>query len=124
MKEEDKPEARSDPSRPAATPDGRPVDEARYPLATIACYGPDDQTVTKITVGVFASHGAEPLLKRWRGEDIISDPVTRAEIADFLPANGVQHVVMTGGVIGCPHEEGIDYPEGEDCPYCPFWRGK
>jgi hypothetical protein len=22
---------------------------------------------------------------------------------------------------GCPHEEGIDYPEGEPCPQCPFW---
>jgi hypothetical protein len=27
-------------------------------------------------------------------------------------------------VIGCPHEEGIDFPEGQECPYCPFWRGK
>jgi len=31
---------------------------------------------------------------------------------------------MTNGVIGCPHEEGIDYPLGEDCPFCPFWKGK
>jgi hypothetical protein len=25
---------------------------------------------------------------------------------------------------GCPHEEGEDFPHGEDCPFCPFWRGK
>jgi hypothetical protein len=22
------------------------------------------------------------------------------------------------------HEEGIDYPEGEACPRCPFWAGR
>jgi hypothetical protein len=33
----------------------------------------------------------------------------------------VKEVVMTGGIVGCPHEEGIDYPLGEDCPHCPYW---
>jgi hypothetical protein len=23
-----------------------------------------------------------------------------------------------------PAEEGIDYPEGETCPLCPFWKGR
>lgn len=23
-------------------------------------------------------------------------------------------------IIGCPHEEGIDYPDGQVCPQCPF----
>jgi hypothetical protein len=26
--------------------------------------------------------------------------------------------------LGCPHEEGEDFPHGEDCPFCPFWKGK
>jgi hypothetical protein len=26
-------------------------------------------------------------------------------------------------IIGCPHEEGIDY-EGATCPACPFWAGR
>ena len=26
--------------------------------------------------------------------------------------------------MGCPHEEGEDFPLGEDCPFCPFWKGK
>jgi hypothetical protein len=26
--------------------------------------------------------------------------------------------------MGCPHEEGEDFPVGEDCPFCPFWKGK
>jgi hypothetical protein len=31
---------------------------------------------------------------------------------------------MADRIIGCPHEEGIDYPEGEECPLCPFWKGR
>ena len=30
----------------------------------------------------------------------------------------------TDGLIGCPHEEGIDYPEGKSCPQCPYWAGR
>src|ERR1700730_10033457 len=33
----------------------------------------------------------------------------------------VRSVVMTNGIIGCPHQEGIDY-HGEWCPVCEFWR--
>jgi len=25
-------------------------------------------------------------------------------------------LIITDGVIGCPHEEGLDFLEGEDCP--------
>jgi hypothetical protein len=31
---------------------------------------------------------------------------------------------MTDKIIGCPHEEGIDYPDGEQCPVCPYWAGR
>jgi hypothetical protein len=24
-------------------------------------------------------------------------------------------------ILGCPHEEGIDYPKGQVCPQCPYW---
>jgi len=30
---------------------------------------------------------------------------------------------MVDRIIGCPHEEGIDYPLGRTCPRCPFWAG-
>jgi hypothetical protein len=30
---------------------------------------------------------------------------------------------MVDRVIGCPHEEGIDY-EGPTCPHCPYWAGR
>lgn len=28
---------------------------------------------------------------------------------------------MVDKIIGCPHEEGKDYPMGKKCPQCPFW---
>src|SRR5712692_4405008 len=44
---------------------------------------------------------------------------------DFLVlANPGPLRLQTGfldGIIGCPHEEGIDYPEGKSCPQCPYW---
>ena len=43
---------------------------------------------------------------------------------DFFLEHGVKSVVMTDRNMGCPHEEGPDFPQGEDCPFCPFWRGK
>ena len=30
-------------------------------------------------------------------------------------------VVMSDRIIGCPQEEGVDYPLGHACPRCPFW---
>jgi hypothetical protein len=98
--------------------------EVQYPIATLAYYGPDDRTVTKIAVGIFESEDAEPVLERWLGPDVMTNPEVQAQIADFLGTHGVQKVVVTDGVLGCPHEEGIDFPEGQECPYCPFWRGK
>jgi hypothetical protein len=40
---------------------------------------------------------------------------------DFVKRHDVNDVAMTEHIIGCPHEEGIDYPQGETCPQCPFW---
>jgi len=47
-----------------------------------------------------------------------------SEVAVFLKSHAVRSVGMVEGIIGCPHEEGVDYPEGEACPACPFWAGR
>jgi len=62
-------------------------------------------------------------LKRWFSEDqdIRTDPVIGAEILEFITAYQAKSVVLSDGIIGCPHEEGIDYPEDQVCPQCPFW---
>jgi len=97
-----------------------------YPLATVALYGPTDTLATKTVVGIFLAEGQEPELRKWfsKGEDIRSDPGMELEIVEFIRAQGVKSVIMTGGISGCPHEEGIDYPEGTSCPECPYWAGR
>jgi hypothetical protein len=56
--------------------------------------------------------------------DVTTNPKVQQEMTDFFLRHGVKQVAMTEGNMGCPHEEGEDFPEGEDCPFCPFWRGK
>lgn len=98
-----------------------------YPVATIAFYGPDDRLATKVAVGIVAQEGrtAAPL-ERWFSTDIDirNDPKSGAEIVAFIKRYGVRSVVMPDRIIGCPHEEGVDYPEGESCPQCPFWANR
>jgi len=40
-----------------------------------------------------------------------------------MEKHGVLTIALTDGIIGCPHQEGIDH-EGESCPVCEFWRGR
>ncbi len=96
-------------------------------MATVCFYGPTDELASKVAVGIVRNEGEEPdLLERWFSEDrdIRQDPEVEAEVARFIGAQGVKSVVMTDGIIGCPHEEGIDYPEGASCPKCPYWAGR
>ena len=95
-----------------------------YPVATIAFYGPDDKRASKVAVGILHAEGAEPAaLERWFAEDgdVRRDPGIGANILRFVQEHGAKTVIMTDGIIGCPHEEGIDYPDGQVCPQCPFW---
>ena len=95
-----------------------------HPVATVAFYGPDDTHATKVAVGIVAAEGAQAeALERWFAEerDVRSDPAIGRAILDFIQRHGVKSVVMTDRIIGCPHEEGVDYPEGQACPRCPFW---
>jgi hypothetical protein len=90
----------------------------------VAFYGPDDRTTTKIAAAVIRHEGAEPALKRWVGTDMTTSPKVQKELQAFFERHGVESVAMSEGNLGCPHEEGEDFPAGGDCPFCPFWRGK
>jgi hypothetical protein len=97
-----------------------------WPAATLAFYGPDLSRATKIAVGIVPSDTAEPLkLRSWQVDhgDVREDSAVAQQILDFIESHGVLSVIMTDGVIGCPHQQGIDY-EGEWCPVCEFWRGR
>ena len=95
-----------------------------YPVATIAFYGPDDKRASKVAVGLVEEEsGKVTTLERWFSEedDVRRDAAILQAILDFIKDHGVRSVVMTDRIIGCPHEEGVDYPEGRKCPQCPFW---
>jgi hypothetical protein len=98
-----------------------------YPAATIAFYGPDPSRATKVAVGIVRTEGGDPdTLERWFAEegDIRNDSAVLQEVLELLQREGVLTVVIPEQIIGCPHEEGIDYPEGEVCPACPFWANR
>ena len=48
--------------------------QPQYPIGTVAMYGPDDKTTTKIAAGVILHDGAEPIMKRWVATDVTTNP--------------------------------------------------
>jgi len=97
-----------------------------WPVATIAFYGPNLSQATKVAVGIVPFENAEVAAMRdWKVDhgDIRADSGIAREILEFMEKHGALSVVMTDGIIGCPHQEGIDY-EGEWCPVCDFWHGR
>ena len=95
-----------------------------YSVATLAFYGPNNQRASKVAVGIVPADNAEPeALERWfaREADVRQDSAIGEEILAFIHQHGAKSVVMSDRIIGCPHEEGTDYPDGQVCPQCPFW---
>jgi hypothetical protein len=97
-----------------------------YPIATVALYGPTDKKATKLVVGiVMQENGDAEQMKKWYSDDdVMKEPDVFEEVIEFIQTNGAKSVGMLDRIIGCPHEEGIDYPEGHSCPLCPFWAGR
>jgi hypothetical protein len=98
-----------------------------YPIATVTCYGPDDKYASKVVVGIIMVEGGEvEFLERWFPEsmDARLDPEIAEGIVRFIQQHSAKTVVSPDGILGCPHEEGIDYPDGEKCRQCPFWTSR
>ncbi|MGA3400286.1 MAG: hypothetical protein ABSC95_13785 [Acetobacteraceae bacterium] len=96
-----------------------------YPIGSVLCYGPDDKRASKLVAGVKTSEDAEMDVRKWFAEtgDIRNDARVAAEILAFFDERGVKTVAMADRIVGCPHEEDIDYV-GEYCPKCTFWIGR
>jgi len=97
-----------------------------WPVATIAFYGPNLSQATKVAVGIVPFENEDVVAMRdWKVDhgDVRADSGIAQEILEFIEKHGALSVVMTDGIIGCPHQEGIDY-EGEWCPVCDFWHGR
>lgn len=98
-----------------------------YPVATVAYYGPDNTRATKVAAGIVSGEGGDvESLERWHASalDARFDPAICTSVLEFITRHNPKSVVMSPGIIGCPHEEGIDYPEGQICPACPYWADK
>ncbi len=98
-----------------------------YPIATIAFYGPTTELATKAVLAIFRDERniADPL-ERLFSEDIDAraNPEIGEKILAMIKQHAAKSIVVTDGIIGCPHEEGVDYPEGKSCPQCPYWAGR
>jgi hypothetical protein len=84
-----------------------------FPVGTVALYGPDDRRATKLVAAVIAREDASPSdLRRYLAAegDVRQDPTILEEVVLLFEAHGVRSVVMVDRIIGCPHEEGVDYP--------------
>jgi hypothetical protein len=98
-----------------------------YPVGTIAFYGPTAALATKVVASIVRDEGHDPdPLERWFSDDtdVRNDLAIADKIVAFLKGQGAKSVIATDGLIGCPHEEGIDYPEGKSCAQCPYWAGR
>lgn len=98
----------------------------KYPIATVIPYGPDDRTVTKLVASVSYAEDRDDdgPMELWVGTSVASDPAVARKMYLFMKSHGVKTVVTAPAILGCPHEEGPDFPSGGDCPFCPFWKGK
>lgn len=62
-------------------------------------------------------------MRKWFEDrvDVRVDRRIGEEVSRFFREHGARRISLMPGIFGCPHEEGIDYPDGEECPRCPFW---
>lgn len=97
-----------------------------YPIATIAFYGPTNSVATKLVCGIINEENgdAEPMKKWFSKDDLRKSEIILGEVISFIDENEVKSVAMADRIMGCPHEEGIDYPEGEACQECSYWKGR
>jgi hypothetical protein len=95
-----------------------------YPLGIVAFYGPTDKIATKAVIGIVMKAGEPPgHIKKWIFEngDLRKDVPSIKELFRYIESHDVRSVALTPGIYHCPHEAGVDYPEGGACPKCLFW---
>ncbi len=104
-----------------------PLTGRQTPGDGVIYYGPTAKKASKVVASIVDEATEEILeMKKWFSEtlDIRRNQFVNKEIMAFLREHAVSGVGMVDRILGCPHEEGIDYPEGETCPQCPYWAGR
>lgn len=95
--------------------------QQRYPVGAVTMYGPDKVTTTMIVAAVMTDEESEPIYQRWIGCKVKDDPQVKYQMTEFFRAYDVRSVICVRENVSCPHQEGLDYPVGQDCPFCPHW---
>jgi len=95
-------------------------------VVTVSLYGKNDRIASKL-VATTIHMGTKKIkeMKKWYSDtnnDVREIPDVVKELAAFIGKWNPKVVTSPDKIIGCPHEEGIDYPENESCPECTFWK--
>jgi hypothetical protein len=96
-------------------------------VVTLILYGPTDRLATKLVASAVHQSAGVQDMKKWFSDgetDVRKLQAATLELAEFITKWDPDTVISPDRIFGCPHEEGIDYPEGESCPLCPFWAGR
>lgn len=99
-------------------------DKQRYPVGAITMYGPNKTDTTMVVAAVMKDADTDPIYERWVGSSVKDDRRVKQQVQEFFLAHNVQSVIYVRENIACAHEEGLDYPFGQDCPFCPYWKGR
>ena len=85
-----------------------------FPKASLAFYGPDNKKATKAVLGIILRVGDEPAIHRYFDEaaDVRFSISVQEDVLARIREHGVRTVILMEKIIGCPHEEGVDYPLG------------
>ncbi len=99
-----------------------------WPMATVAYYGPDLGRASKVSVGIMPAFAAPATaLRSWivAEGDIRYDSDVVRQMLDFIAGHNALSVGIAAAILGCPHQQGIDY-HGDWCPdpACAFWHGR
>jgi hypothetical protein len=81
-----------------------------YPVATVAFDGPDNTGASRVVCSIIEHADADPdPMRKWftAGEARTSEQILR-EVLAFIEEHGARTLAMAEGLLGCPHEEGID----------------
>jgi hypothetical protein len=66
---------------------------------------------------------AQPIIRRWVATDVTTNPKIQRQVQEFFKEHRVKSVAISEGNMGCPHEEGEDFPRERTVPSARSGRG-
>ena len=103
---------------------GKPKKRPEYPIGTVALYGPDDKTTTKIAAGVITSPTAEPIIRAVGGDRRDDEPEGPAGDEGVLRRARGQVGGDQRGEHGMPARGGRRFPRRDGLPLLPVLGGQ